>query len=162
MALDITTVLTTAITGLMGVLVGAVTNHQLSAKYNRKDLIFKRKLEYFEKVVETMEKNKKIYYNILRKIQNSKNKKEIEKIVKELKENRENFFIMASPLYFNTERFSERIKSFVVIEKDIFESISTIQQNSKDKTIKKITDDLEGLNKKSQEIIFNMKIELMK
>ena len=165
MVLDITSGSLTAVVGLVGILLGALigpfTNHRLGATYSRRDLIFKRKLEYFEKVVETMERNKKMYHNALCKIQNSKNKKETENIILELKQNRNNFFIMASPLYFNTRRFSDEIVSFVDIEKNIFENISKIRSNNKE-TIEKIKEDLEGLNRKSKEIIFDMKRELKK
>jgi hypothetical protein len=102
-----------------------------------------------------------MYHNALCKIQNSKNKKETENIILELKQNRNNFFIMASPLYFNTRRFSDEIVSFVDIEKNIFENISKIRSNNKE-TIEKIKEDLEGLNRKSKEIIFDMKRELKK
>ena len=167
MALDLTSGTLTAVVGLVGVLLGALigpfTNHQLGAKYNKKDLIFKRKLEYFERVIETIEKNRRMYYNSLCRIETIKNNKEIEIIIEELKQNRKNFLVMASPLYFNTKNFSEKIKSFVDIEKDIFDKVSEIKDNKqKAKIIEELKDNLEILNKKGDEIIFAMKRELIR
>ncbi|MDO8623263.1 MAG: hypothetical protein Q7R52_03370 [archaeon] len=163
MASDLTTILATALTGLMGVLIGAITNHQLNAKYSRKDMVFKKKLEYFEKIVETLEKNKKIYHNALYKIEDSKKKNEIEDILEELKQNRQNFLVMASPLYFDTRRFSDKIINFVEIEKGIFNKISNIKNNKeKSRIIQELREDLERLNNLSSWIIRDMKRELTK
>jgi len=160
MALDLTSGILTAIMGLIGVLLGALigpfTNHQLGIRYNKRDLLFKRKLEYFEKVVETMEKNKRMYQNVILRLEDSDIKQK-KQILEELKQNRINFFIMASPLYFNTQKFSDKIIDFVDIEKDIFESISNIKKAEEINNLKR---KLEDLNRKTYEIILEMKKEL--
>jgi hypothetical protein len=61
-----------AIIGLIGVLIGALLSPyiltKLNAQHSRTGLIFQRKLEYFEKIVETMEKNRKMYTNAIAKL----------------------------------------------------------------------------------------------
>lgn len=167
MVFNITSGTLTAMVGLVGIILGALMgplmNHRIGLRYSRRDLIFKRKLEYFEKIVETIEKNKKIYNNSISKIESSKTNSQINLIINELKQNRQNFFVMASPLYFNVKIFSDRIIEFVAIEKDILDKISEIKDNkNKDKKIQEIKKDLEALNRKSQEIIIDMKRELAK
>ncbi|MCK9595623.1 hypothetical protein M0R19_00335 [Candidatus Pacearchaeota archaeon] len=125
----------TAIIGIVGILLGTLiaprVNHNLGARYNRKDLLFKRKLEYFEKIVDTIEKNKRMYNQTIGKIEFSKDKKEIKKVVEELKQSRKNFLIMASPLYFDVRALSERIVRFVRVEKEIFNRISVLIDKEK-------------------------------
>jgi len=128
-------------------------------------LLFKRKLEYFEKIVDTIEKNKRIYHQAVGKIENSSNSKEIKEIVGELKKNRKNFLIMASPLYFDTQKLSEKIIRFVRVEKEIFNRVSSLEnKNKKDipVLIEQIREIIGILNKRGNEIIFEMKKELSK
>ena len=169
MAFDITTGSLTAIVGLVGVLLGAFVgpfmNHRLNNQYGRKDLIFKRKLEYFEKIAETIEQNKRIYHHAIGRIDFLKNSKEVNKVIEELKQNRKNFLIMSSPLYFNTRRFSEKIIDFVRIENEIFNRISELKNvnlNKKHSLIEQLNENLERLNRKSQEIIIEMRKELIR
>lgn len=159
----------TAIVGLIGVLAGTVisprVNHQIGARVSRQDLLFKRKLEYFEKIVETIEKNKRMYQAAIGKIECIESNKEIKKVIEELKQNRKNFLIMASPLYFDTRRISETIIRFVRVEKEIFNRISALEDKEKKELpvlIESLKELLEILNRRGNGIILEMKRELSK
>jgi len=168
MAINVASGSLTAIVGVIGILIGALIspyiNHRLNLKYTRRDLIFKKRLEYFEKITDTIEKNQRMYHNTLAKIESSKNSKEIKKIVDELKQNRKHFLIMSSPLYFNIKNLSEKIIHFVAIEKEIFSRILEIKtfDKKKQKTVDELKENLERLNKKGNEIVFEMRKQLVK
>jgi len=164
--MDFTPYLTAGIM-LLGILIGTLISpriqHRMGIKHDRKNLIFQRKLKYFEEIVETIEKNKKMYSNLIFKIENSKTKSQTENIIEELKENRKKFFVMASPLYFNTKSFSEKIIYFVKIEKDIFNEISQFKEankGTKEEIVENLKDNLKKLNKKGEEILYETKKEL--
>ena len=160
----------TATIMLLGILVGTLIspriNQQINTQYNKKSLIFQRKLEYFEKITETIEQNKKLYHQSIEKIESLKNNKEIKKIIDELKKNRQNFLVMSSPLYFHTRElkdFSEKIVHFVRIEKQIFNALSEMKERNnwkKDELIERLQEEQEKLNKIGNDIILNMKKEL--
>lgn len=157
----------TAIIGIAGILLGTLiaprVNHNLGARYNRKDLLFKRKLEYFEKIVDTIEKNKRMYHQAIGKIEFSENNKEVKKVIEELKQSRKNFLIMASPLYFDVRNLSEKIIRFVRVEKEIFNRISSLGKEDKKEIpilIEQIKNLIEILNKRGTDIILEMKREL--
>ena len=159
----------TAMVMLLSILVGTLISpriqHRIGIEYNRKDLIFQRKLKYFENVIETIEKNKKMYYNLIPKTEVSKTKSHINKIIEELKKERKKFFIMTSPLYLNPKVFSEKIVHFVRIEKDIFNKISQLKEIDKEEKgqiIEQIKNNLKNLNKKGEEILYEMKKELVR
>lgn len=157
----------TALVMLLGILVGTLISpriqHSIGKEYNQRDLIFRKKLEFFEKIVETIERNKKLYYNLIHKIENLKKGSEINKILEELKENRKKFFIGSSPLYFNTKIFSEKIIHFVKIEKDIFNKISLLKEadkEAKERIIKQLKNDFRSLNEKEMEILYEIRKEI--
>jgi len=163
---DITTYLTVIVT-LIGILVGSLISpriqHSIGRQYNRKDLMFQKKLTYFESVIETVERNKRLYFNLLCKTEESKKDFQIDDIIEELKKSRKKFNIMASPLYFNTKVISEKIMLFVRIEKDIFNKINLvkgIKKERKEKIIRQLKDDLKKLDKEGNEILYEMKKEL--
>jgi hypothetical protein len=167
MAIEWTSQLITTISGMVGVLIGAsigpIVNHQLNTRYSKKDLIFKRKLDYFEKVLETIEKNTKLYKQEIKKLESSKDGKGIKKIVEELKKERKNFLVMSSPLYFDVRNISARIIRFVKIEKDIFNRISSLDKiNTKEKEVlvEQLKRMLMILEKRGSEILVEMKKEL--
>jgi hypothetical protein len=149
----------TAIVGLLGILFGSLLspyiNHQLNLKNTRRDILFKRKLEYFEKLAEKIEQNIRMYRNAINDIENLKNPKEI---IQTLKENRKSYLILASPLYFNINLLSIKITNFVDIEKNIFNEISEYKKNQP--LIDKLKQDLNKLINARNEIINEMKKEL--
>ena len=164
--MDFTPYLTAGIM-LLGILVGTLISpkiqHRISREYNRRDLIFQRKLKYFEYILEIIEKNKKLYHDLIFKIENSKTKLQINKIIEELKRERKRFSVMASPLYFNPKNLSEKIVYLVKIEKDIFNEMSRLNgtdKEIKEEVIEHLRDNLKKLNKKGEEILYEMKKEL--
>ncbi len=159
----------TALSGMIGVLIGAslgpLVNHQLTTRYSKRDLIFKRKLDYFEKVLDTIEKNMKLYRESIRKLEASKDSKTVKKIIEEMKKERKNFLVMSSPLYFDVRQISKKIINFVKIEKDIFNRISSLDKiNEKEKQI--LTEQLKRmlsiLSRRGNLILFEMRKELKK
>ncbi len=169
--MDFTPYLSAAIM-LLGILVGTLISpkiqHRMGTEYNRKNIIFQKKLEYFEYIMKSVEKNKKLYHNLIHKIEDSKTKSQINNILDELKENRKKFLIMSSSLYFNTRIFSEKITLFVKIEKDIFNEIfelkgtgNNINKEKKEETLESLKENLKRLNKKGEEILSEMKKQLL-
>jgi len=152
----------TTIVGFTGILVGAYMNQRLSNKFARKDLIFKKKLEYFEKISEAIEGNIRVYRNSINEIKNNK-KMETKNILENMKEKRRHFFVLSSPLYFNTLRLSQKIKEFVRIESEIFWNFSNmvyINNKNKEEIIKRLENGLEELKIKSLNILLEMRGEL--
>lgn len=159
----------TALVGLSGVLIGSLIgpyiNHRLSIKNTRKDIIFKRKLEYFEKLAEKIEKNIRAYKNSVHEAECKKSKKDIRRIFIELKKQRANFFITASPLYFNIHNLSKRIIAFVNTEKDIFrefEKLTKINADKQEEVMENLENKLKYLNALGSSVVFEMKKELHK
>jgi hypothetical protein len=157
-----------AIVMLIGILVGTVISpriqHSVGVQYGRKDLMFQKKLTYFERIIETIESNKRLYYNLICKIEDSKNI-HVGEIIEELKKKRKKFNVMASPLYFNTKIISERIIFFVRIEKDIFNKINLLNEIRKEgrkKVIEQLKNNLKKLEKEGTGILQEMKKELSK
>ena len=157
----------TAVVGFVGVLVGTLIgpyiNHKLSLKNIRKDLIFKRKLEYFEKMAENIEKNLRAYRNAIRGAESSPKKQELKKIQQKLKEERKNFLILASPLYFNINGLSQKIVAFVDGEKEIFkelEKLPEIQDRKKKEAFKLLEDRLKKLTALGNRVVYQMRLEL--
>jgi hypothetical protein len=165
MTFDITPYLT-AIMAIIGIVVGTLVspkiNQKVNAEHNKKDLIFRKKLEYFEKIAETIDENRRMYHQVIGKIECSKNKKETNQIIEELKQTRRNFLMKSSPLYFDTRSLSEKIVNFVKIEKEIFLEIEEIEKDKKEGTIEQLKENIKKLNVKANEVIIEMKKELSK
>lgn len=170
MALNISSGALTAVVGLLGVLIGTLIgpyiNHKLSIKNTRKDFIFKKKLEYFEKITDNIEKNIRLYRNAINEALSKRKKSTFKKIHKQLRANRKNFLIASSPLYFNTRNLSQKIISFVNLEKNIFEKFENLPKLDSKESIKNTLEDLEEtLNKlksSGNAVIIEMKKELHK
>lgn len=162
---DITPYLT-AVVMLLGIVVGTIISprisHQIGTEYSRRDLIFKKKLEYFEKIIETIDKNKKMYNDSICRLEHIKNKKEVERVMDDIKRGRKNFSRMASPLYFDTRNLSEKVIHFVRIEKDIFNLTSELRDNlsQQEEIIEKLKEDWKKLYKQGNEILSEMKKEI--
>ncbi len=159
----------TTIAGFIGVLVGTLIgpyiNHRLGLRSGRKDIIFKRKLEYFEKMAENIEKNLRNYRNALREAESASKKSQLKSIHEKLKEERKNFLILASPLYFNVNGLSQKIVAFVEVEKEIFKEFEKLPEESKKKqeeSLEIIRDKLKKLTMLGNEAVFQMKRELGK
>jgi hypothetical protein len=154
-----------AIVGVTGIIVGALISprvtHQIGAEHSKKELIFRKKLEYFESILGIIERNTKTYKYIIKKIDISKNNKEIRKLVQELKQKREHFLIMSSPLYFDIKKISEVIIRFVRVEKEIFNRASLLETSKNKKaSMEALKNLLEILNKRGNDILIEMRKEL--
>jgi len=168
MVLDLLSNLT-AIIMLIGIIVGAVISprmsHKIGYEYNRGEVIFRKKLEYFEKILETIENNKRAYNIAIKKIGISKNKSAVKEIVAEMKQQRMRFLPMSSPLYMDTRNISEKVIRFVRVEGIIFNRIEGLVTKNK-KEVKLITaqleKDLEILTLRGNEILFEMRKETKK
>ncbi|MFA5173986.1 MAG: hypothetical protein WC438_02280 [Candidatus Pacearchaeota archaeon] len=148
----------TAIVGILGIVFGTFLspylNHLLNLKNTRRDLMFKRKLEYFEHLSEKLEQNIRMYRNAISDIETAKKNNQI---ISKLKENRKCYLILASPLYFNINNLSMKINQFVDIEKNIFKSIS----KQKDKIeIQELKHYMERLINSRNEVLKEMRKEL--
>jgi hypothetical protein len=164
MAIDISAGAVTASVGLFGILIGTLigpyVNHKLNLKNARKDIIFKRKLEFFEKLAENIEQNLRIYKSAIGEVETKKTPRDIKKIINGLKEKRKNYLILASPLYFNIKNLSIKITNFVEIEKNIFNDFTKI---TKDKEIiSNLKEKLNNLTSSRDSVINEMKKELYK
>jgi len=158
--------LTTAI-GMMGVIAGTLAgsyfNHRFAQKNAKKDILFKRKLEYFETMADKIEKNRRMYRNAINELKLMRDNKRIQKILATLKKERKTFLISSSPLYFNNEIMGKKIRHFVKIEKEIFERISKIKNNAeREHEISFLEEDLKKLIFYEELIIKSMKNELRK
>jgi hypothetical protein len=157
----------TAIIMLIGILVGTLINprvtHRISAEHSRKDLIFRKKLEYFENILGIIERNTKMYKHIIKRIEVSKSDKEIKKLVEEMKKRREHFLVMSSPLYFDIRKISETIIRFVRVEKEVFNRASLLETSKNKKaSVEELKNLLEILKKRGSDILIEMRKELKK
>lgn len=156
-----------AVTGIiLGTFLSPFLNHQLTLKYNRRDFMFKKKLEYFEQVALCIEENTKMYRRVISDIQSPLKKKDEEKVLEEIKKERKKFKILASPLYFNIEEISSKIKKFVDKEKEIFSSLEKAKEMKDSEESKKIKEklggDLKELISLGEDIVQEMRSELGK
>lgn len=160
--MDFSTVLVT----LISLLCGAAAGSYFNLKSARKDVLFKRKLEYFEKLAQDIEKNIRNHKKIILSLSVSSKKKNIEKNIIELKQNRKNFFVMASPLYFDITPMTNKITAFVNVEKNIFANLEKIMKSKnksdKENIIIELNNSLQMLNKAGNSIISEMRLELHK
>lgn len=158
----------TSIMAILGMVVGTLIspkiNQRVNTLYNRKDFLFKKKFEYFEKIAETLEDNKRMYQKIIGKVESSKKEKDIQKIITELKNERRNFLIKSSPLYFDTRGFSEKIIDFVRIEKNIFQNIEQLkkEKTKRDEILEQLKGNVKRLKSKGNEVLYEMKKELFR
>ncbi|MFH1801704.1 MAG: hypothetical protein ABH804_02645 [archaeon] len=163
--MNLNTSILTIIVGILGILFGTLisprVNQKLIQKYSRKELFFKKKLEYFEKIAENIENNIKIYKN---SIMSSNNKtKKTKEIIKNLKEERKKFLISSSFIYLEKSKLSDLIKKFTNIEKNIFSDFNklTIRKASPE-IVSDLEKQLEILKKSGNLIILEMKNEIKK
>jgi hypothetical protein len=163
--MDINTSIITILTGMIGILCGAAAGSYFNLKSARKDILFKRKLAYFEKLVQDIEKNLRLYKKVILPLSESSKIKEIEQNVTEIKQERKNFLVMASPLYFDVKKMTERMTNFVNIEKSIFSTFENLEKNYKNgpsraRNLFELNEALQKLNKAGEIAILEMRREL--
>jgi hypothetical protein len=165
---DISSALTTTSIGMIGVVFGAIlsnyVNSRIAMKNSRREIIFKKKLEYFESVVQSVEKNTKLYLQSIREFEKSPNKKTALKIIKKLKSGRSRFDARTSPIYLDTRIFSQNIKRFVSLEKIIFISFESLVKldSEKSQIINSIKINTKLIIKMGNQIISDMRADLAK
>jgi hypothetical protein len=151
----------------MGVVIGAIISNYFNQKIARqaakKDTIFKKKIEYFENIVQTIGKNIEIYNKIIKKIEKENSPKKINEAIKYLKEKRKKFEIMTSPLYLDITPISNEIKKFVSLEKNIFANLEKINKdNSKKDLIYAIRLDFIEIRRIGTSIVIILREDLIK
>jgi hypothetical protein len=160
--MDINSSILTIITALIGILCGTAVGAYFNLKSARKDIIFKRKLEYFEKLSQDLEKNMRLYKKAIMSLSASSKKKEINTAIQELKQNRKTFLLMASPLYYDIKPMTEKVTLFVSLEKEIFALFDNLLKNHKSKsanarTLFELNEALNKISKAEEAIIIEMK-----
>lgn len=145
---ELSSLVVSSLTGVFGVVIGAVISNYLNQKIarqsTRKDLIFKKKIEYFEKILECISKNTELYKNSIKRIEKGYEKKDILDILNHLRSNRKKFEIMNSPLYLDISKISFKIRQFVTREKIIFLYFEKLQDEvlTKEEAVKNLNIDL--------------------
>jgi len=162
---ELSTALTTTMIGMLGVVIGAIVsnyvNQKIAAKSVRRDIIFRKKIEYFEKIVECINLNKKLYENSIKQAIKNSSKPQISKIIDSLKKNRKKFTITTIPLYLDISLISKRIRYFVSIEKKIFHSFEMLKEPEEHEvTIQNIRQAIKLLESIGEKIILDMRKEL--
>ncbi|MDP3026393.1 MAG: hypothetical protein Q8N63_01700 [Nanoarchaeota archaeon] len=155
----------TALVGLLGVVFGTLIGHyfnqQLNLRNSRKDILFRKKLEYFEQLSDTIEKNIKMYKNSLSSIKSKSSGKAIINLINEMKGSRKNFKIMASPLYLDIRSVSKKVVDFVDIEKQIFNKFEEFEKRKpNNRDIAELEEKIESLKLNANKILNEMRSEI--
>ena len=158
-------ILITTLIGMLGVVVGAIIsnyfNQRIAAKSARRGLVFNKKIEYFEGIIETIKNNLKLYRNSLKEYEK---KRKTKKIIENMKKNRKKFEIKNSEIYLDTRIISRKIKQFVINENNIFKSFENIEKNNEDKEtlVKLIKESIKNLERISNSLVDYMRAEIEK
>jgi len=162
---ELSSALVTTMIGMLGVVIGAIisnyVNQKIAAKSVRRDIIFRKKIEYFEKIVECINSNAKLYESAIKQAVKNSGKAHISKIISDLKKNRKKFIVTAIPLYLDISIISKRIRYFVSIEKKIFHSFEMMKNSEEqDEIIENIRHAVKLLDSIGEKIILEMRKEL--
>jgi hypothetical protein len=158
-------ILITTLIGMLGVVIGAIIsnyfNQKIAAKSARRGLIFNKKIEYFESIIETLRNNLRLYRNSLKEYKKTRKAK---KILKKMKADRKKFDVKNSQIYLDTRTISKKIRQFVLNEKTIFKSFENLSKNKEDKEIliKIIKENIKNLEKISNSLVDYMRNEIEK
>jgi len=151
---EIESIFISTMIGMTGVVIGAIisnyVNQKIARDTARKDIIFKKKMVYFENIVECIEKNTKLYKNSIKAAEEKKN---VNKIIKIMKKERKKFEINSSPLYLNISPISRMVREFVSIEKKIFFCFEKMKSKKNENMIEILHVNLIDLNKSGTRII---------
>ena len=165
---EISSAVTSTMIGMMGVVIGAIIsnyfNQKIARESARKDIVFKKKIEYFEKIVDTIEKNTKLWQNSIKDLERQVEKKKVQKIIDNLKLNRKKFEVMTSPLYLDTRQITKIIKIFVNIEKIMFSFLEQLKRYSKEneeENILGLRKSIKELELTGNKIIFELRTNLL-
>ncbi len=162
---EIPAALTTTLIGMFGVVVGAIisnyVNQKIAAQSARRDLLFKKKVEYFDRTVSCIEKNLKLYGAWRKKLEVNTSSAVVDKAIKTLKKSRAKFDPLSSALYLDIEQFSRDIKQFVAFEKQIFVLFEELKKDNPVDVMESLRYSLHTLNKIGQGIILKMRKSLL-
>lgn len=160
---EISSALTTTLIGMMGIVIGAIIsnyfNQKIARQAARKEIMFRKRIEYFERIVESVEKNTKLYESAIKEFTKNSGKSSKERILKRIKKERLKFDIMTSPLYLDTRPISKMIRNFVNIEKRIF---LYFEANTDEDKIKGLKENYKQLRIIGDKIIFELRTNLLK
>lgn len=163
---ELSSAIMTTFIGMFGVVVGAIisnyVNQKIAAQSARRDLLFQKKVDYFDRTVSAIENNLKLYMAWRKKLEVSTTTATIEKAMKMLKKNRAKFDPLSSALYFDIERFSRDIRQFVAIEKQIFALFDKLKREHPEPVIDALRQSLHRLEQEGQTIINKMRRSLMR
>lgn len=161
---ELTAAITTTLIGMFGVVIGAAisnyVNQRIAAKSARRDLLFKKKVDYFDRTVACIEHNLKLYTTWRRKMETKASREAIEKALKTLKKERAKFDINTSALYLDVSVFSHDIKRFVALEKQIFALFERLQSEDLEHILDTLRQTLHLLEQTGTLIIKKMRKEL--
>jgi len=162
---ELSSALVTTMIGMLGVVTGAIisnyVNQRIAAKSVRRDIVFKKKIEYFEKIVESINFNRKMYESALKQAVKDSGKSQISKIISDLKKNRKKFILTSIPLYLDVTLISKRIRYFVSIEKKIFHSFEMMKDSDEqEEIIDNIRHAVKLLESIGEKMIIEMRKEL--
>lgn len=146
----------------MGAAISNYVNQMIAAKSARRDLLFKKKVEYFDRVVNVIEQNIKLYRTWQRKLETKASKKMIEQAITTFKKKRAHFDIKTSALYVDVEAFSRDIKHFVGYEKHVFALVERLSHEEYESTMDTLRQVLHGLEQAGKQIITKMHRSLMR
>jgi hypothetical protein len=163
--MELNTAIITITTAILGVSCGAAAGAYFNLRSSRKDMLFKRKFEYFEKLSQDLERNLRLYKKAILSLSKSSKIKDIQENLNELRATRKSFMAMASPLYFDIAKMKENIISFVDIEKNIFSAFDKLIENHKSTATKariiyELNESLNRLDEAGEKIILEMRDEL--
>lgn len=163
---ELTSALTTTLIGMFGVVIGAIisnyVNQKIASRSARYDLIFRKKIEYFDRMVGAIEHNLKLYTLWRRKLEVKCNSAIVVKALKDLKKNRKHFDISTSALYLDVEVFSPAIKSFVAVEKQVFALFDRLKKDDPESVLDTLRGVLYRLSLVGRDVVSRMRAQLVK
>jgi hypothetical protein len=163
---DLTSAAVTTLIGMLGVVVGAIVsnyvNQRVAARTARKDLFFKKKVEYFDRVVGVIEHNIKLYTLWRKKLEVSYRPSEVKRALSALKKERAKFDVSTSSLYVYVDAFSRDIKRFVALEKQIFVIMERLTSDNYGHGLDSLRERIHELQRVGRTIIATMRAELLR
>lgn len=157
-------ILITTFIGMIGVVIGAIIsnyfNQRIMSKSARRELVFKKKTEYFEGITETLKNNIILYKNSIKEYGKTG---KIRKIPNTLKKNRKKFEMKNSEIYLDTGTISKKIRQFVTNENNIFKSFQNLPSKEEEENlIRLIKQSIKNLEIISNSLILHMRKEIEK
>lgn len=161
---DLSSAVTTTFIGMFGVAIGAIisnyVNQRIAARSARRELFFKKKVDYFDRTVTCIEKNVKLYTLLKKKLESKVTPLLVANALKTLKKERTKFDPLSSALYFDIQMFSRDIKHFVALEKQLFALFGRLTPENQEEIFSSLRHILHHLETTGQSIIIKMRNSL--